>query len=69
VPSNQLSGSQNLWRSDLHAYTPFDKKKNLGQDIRGAIEAFKKQEAERLVAVAERFIEACDAAADGEACP
>ena len=48
-------------------YTPFDKEKNLGQDIRGAIEAFKKQEPERLIAVAERFIEVCDAAAAGEA--
>jgi len=52
-------------RCDLHVHTPFDGEKKFGEDIRGAIEAFKKADTTRLAQIAERFVKACRAAADG----
>jgi DNA repair ATPase RecN len=46
-------------------HTPFDGEKKFGEDIRGAIEAFKKADTTRLAQIAERFVKACRAAADG----
>src|SRR5690606_654855 len=53
-------------RCDLHVHTPFDGEKRFGEDVHGAIEAFKKEKPQRLVAMAERFVNACRSAADGE---
>ncbi len=51
-------------RCDLHVHTPFDEAKKFGEDIRGAIEAFKKAETTRLAQIAERLVNACRSAAD-----
>jgi DNA repair ATPase RecN len=53
-------------RCDLHVHTPFDGEKQFGEDIRGAIEALKKEKPPRMAEIAERFIDACRSAADGE---
>lgn len=53
-------------RCDLHVHTPFDSEKEFGEDIRGAIAAFKNQRPQYLVGIAERFVDACRAAADGK---
>ena len=53
-------------RCDLHVHTPFDREKKFGEDIRGAIDAFKNAKPQRLAAIAERFVQACRSAADGE---
>ena len=53
-------------RCDLHVHTPFDHEKKFGEDIRAAIEALKKADTTRLVGIAERFMEACLTAADGQ---
>jgi ABC-type Mn2+/Zn2+ transport system ATPase subunit len=52
-------------RCDLHVHTPFDGEKNFGEDIRGAIEAFKRARPQRLAEIAERFVAACRDAAGG----
>lgn len=52
-------------RCDLHVHTPFDGEKKFGADIRGAIEAFKKEKPQRLAEIAERFVTACREAAGG----
>ena len=52
-------------RCDLHVHTPFDKEKKFGEDIRGAITAFKKSEGHRFAQIADRFVQACRNAADG----
>ena len=52
-------------RCDLHVHTPFDKEKKFGEDIRGAIAAFKKSEGHRFAQIADRFVQACRNAADG----
>lgn len=53
-------------RCDLHSHTPFDPAKKFGEDVKGAIDALKKEEPRRLAEIAERYIEACRAAAGGE---
>src|SRR6185436_7884421 len=53
-------------RCDLHVHTPFDGDKKGGEDVRGAIEALKKEKPQRLAAIAERFVEACRSAAGGD---
>lgn len=52
-------------RCDLHVHTPFDGEKKFGEDIQGAIEAFKKARPQRLAEIAERFVTACRDAAGG----
>ncbi len=52
-------------RADLHVHTPFDGEKMFGEDLRAAIEALKKTDTTRLAAMADRFVAACRAAADG----
>jgi hypothetical protein len=52
-------------RCDLHVHTPFDVEKKFGEDIRGAIEAFKKARPQRLAEIAERYVAACRDAAGG----
>ncbi len=52
-------------RCDLHVHTPFDGEKKFGEDIRGAIEAFKKERPQRLAEIADRFVTACRDAAGG----
>lgn len=53
-------------RCDLHVHTPFDGEKKFGENVRHAIEAFKKEKPQRLAGIAEGFVDACRAAADGE---
>lgn len=53
-------------RCDLHVHTPFDGEKKFGEDIRGAIEALKAARPQRLAEIAERFVDACRQAADGQ---
>ncbi len=43
-------------RCDLHVHTSFDGEKKFGEDIRGAIETFKKAKPQRLAEIAERFV-------------
>ena len=51
-------------RCDLHVHTPFDREKKFGENIRAAIEAFKKERPQRLAEIADRFVTACRDAAD-----
>ena len=53
-------------RCDLHVHTPFDREKKFGEDIRGAIDAFRNAKAQRLAEIADRFVQACRNAANGE---
>lgn len=53
-------------RCDLHVHTPFDGEKKFGEDIRAAIEALRKSKPQRLAEIAERFVDACRNAANGE---
>ena len=53
-------------RCDLHVHTPFDAEKKFGENLRAAIDALKKEKTAKLAAIAERFAEACRAAAEGE---
>lgn len=53
-------------RCDLHVHTPFDGQKKFGEDIRGAIEAFKKADTTQLAEIAERFVKACLSVGKGE---
>jgi hypothetical protein len=64
--SNSVEPGARWLRCDLHVHTPFDRDKKFGEDIKGAIEAFKKAKPQRLAEIAERFISACRKAADGE---
>ncbi len=52
-------------RCDLHVHTPFDGEKKFGVDVRGAVDAFKKEKTERLAKIAEDFIKACRSSANG----
>lgn len=52
-------------RCDLHVHTPFDGEKKFGEDIRAAIEAFRKEKPQRLAEIADRFVTACRDAAGG----
>ena len=52
-------------RCDLHVHTPFDEEKKFGEDVRGAIEAFKSADATKLASIADRFVKACRAAVGG----
>jgi DNA repair ATPase RecN len=52
-------------RCDLHVHTPFDSEKKFGEDIRAAVEAFRKEKPKRLAEIAERFVAACRSAAGG----
>ena len=53
-------------RCDLHVHTPFDGEKKFGEDIRRAIDAFRNAKSQRLAEIADRFVQACRNAADGE---
>ena len=53
-------------RCDLHVHTPFDREKKFGEDIRGAIDAFRNAKPQRLAEIADRFVQACRNAANGE---
>lgn len=53
-------------RCDLHVHTPFDGEKKFGEDIRGAIDAFRNAKPQRLAEIADRFVHACRNAANGE---
>jgi len=46
-------------RCDLHVHTPFDGEKKFGEDLRAAIDAFRKERPQRLAEIAERFVTAC----------
>ena len=52
-------------RCDLHVHTPFDCERTFGEDVRGAIGAFKRAKPQRLAEIADRFVQACRCAADG----
>jgi ABC-type Mn2+/Zn2+ transport system ATPase subunit len=64
--SNSVEPGARWLRCDLHVHTPFDGEKKFGEDIKGAIEAFKKERPQRLAEIAERFISACREAANGK---
>ena len=53
-------------RCDLHVHTPFDPEKKFGEDIKAAIDALKKAKTERLAQIADRFVQGCRNAANGE---
>ncbi len=53
-------------RGDLHVHTPFDPEKKFGEDIKAAIDALKKAKTERLAQIADRFVQGCRNAANGE---
>jgi len=61
---DQIPGARWL-RCDLHVHTPFDREKKFGEDVRAAIEAFRKADTTRLSEIAERFVDACTNSADG----
>lgn len=63
---NSVEPGARWLRCDLHVHTPFDHEKKFGEDIKGAIEAFKKAKPQWLAEIAERFISACRQAANGE---
>ncbi len=65
MPGCDSAGARWL-RCDLHVHTPFDGEKKFGEDIRGAIDAFKKMNTQRFAEIAERFVGACRSAANGE---
>jgi hypothetical protein len=63
---NQSQDPGARWlRCDLHVHTPFDKEKKFGDNIRAAIEAFKREKPQKLAEIASRFIEACRKGAAG----
>jgi ABC-type lipoprotein export system ATPase subunit len=53
-------------RCDLHVHTPFDGEKKFGEDIKTALESLRSEKTTRLAEIAERFVNACRAAANGE---
>jgi predicted ATP-dependent endonuclease of OLD family len=53
-------------RCDLHVHTPFDGEKKFGENLKHAIEAFKKQDTTKLAEIASRFVDACTRAAEGQ---
>lgn len=53
-------------RCDLHVHTPFDPEKRFGENVKHAVEAFKREKPQRLAEIASRFIEACRMAAGGK---
>lgn len=64
--SNSTSEPGARWmRCDLHVHSPFDKTKKFGEDIRQAIEAGENHNPEHLRAIAKKFVDACQGAADG----
>jgi ABC-type cobalamin/Fe3+-siderophores transport system ATPase subunit len=65
VPRNASEPGARWLRCDLHVHTPFDGERKFGEDIRGAIEAFKKLQPHRLAEIAERFVTSCRNAVDG----
>lgn len=65
VSSPEREAGARWLRCDLHVHTPFDAEKNFREDVRAAIEAFKKEKPQRLAEIAERLIQACRDAADG----
>ncbi len=52
-------------RCDLHVHTPFDRRKQFGENVKHAIEAFKKEKPQGLAEIAYRFVEACRKGGDG----
>jgi ABC-type lipoprotein export system ATPase subunit len=62
---NNVPGARWL-RCDLHVHTPFDGEKTFGEDLRAAIEALKQRKPQRLAEIADRFVQACRDAAEGE---
>ncbi len=46
-------------RCDLHVHTPFDPEKKFGENVKHAIEAFRKEKPQKIAEIASRFIEAC----------
>ena len=65
MKKDNLQGATWL-RCDLHVHTPFDGEKKFGVDLKGAIDAFKKEDPKRLVEIAENFVKACRSAVNGE---
>jgi predicted metal-dependent phosphoesterase TrpH len=51
---------------DLHTHTPFDPTRSFGVDVRAAMQALRQEQPARLTQIAERFIDACAAAVNGE---
>jgi ABC-type lipoprotein export system ATPase subunit len=62
--ANQIPGARWL-RCDLHVHTPFDREKRFGEDLRAAIDAWKREKPQRIAEIAERFVTACRQGADG----
>lgn len=53
-------------RCDLHVHTPMDAERTFGENVKHAIEAFKKERLERLAEIATNLIEACRKGAGGD---
>ena len=53
-------------RCDLHVHTPFDREKKFGEDTARAISDSKNGELQRLAKMAEKFVNACKAAGNGD---
>lgn len=53
-------------RCDLHVHTPWDAERTFGENVKHAIEAFKKEKPQKLTEIASRFIDACRAGAGGD---
>ena len=53
-------------RCDLHVHTPFDREKNFGENIEHAISDSAKGKPQRLAEIANKFVNACKEAANGD---
>ncbi|MBI1893980.1 MAG: hypothetical protein HYS14_07715 [Candidatus Rokubacteria bacterium] len=62
----RLDAGARWLRCDLHVHTPFDPEKRFGENVRHAIDAFRKEKPQRLAEIAMRFVEACRKAVAGE---
>ena len=66
MPATRAEPGARWLRCDLHVHTPFDREMKFGEDIKGAIDALKKAKPERLAQIADRFVQGCRNAANGE---
>ena len=53
-------------RCDLHVHTPFDREKNFGENIEHAISDSEKGKPQRLAEIANKLVNACKEAANGD---
>jgi ABC-type enterochelin transport system ATPase subunit len=65
MPDGSPRGARWL-RCDLHVHTPFDSDRTFGENVKHAIEAFKKGNVQKLAEIAQRFVDACRKGCNGE---